>query len=569
MQELAHGELRAVCADEVGRVFREFTSNFDQEVMAPAVKRVCHEEIAPRDGVARAEATGLAEAMNSKLAEVHLRMEEHTAAFGTFAKECATRLLSLEELQSMGERQRVSQEERFEAQMRNANSKEIASSSELLTGLGSRCAELEGRVRSLDERGRAHGSRCDGLEARFHGLHGSLTDEAAERTSLASRLCAGISELSTRIDDSQAFSQKMGGQASAATATAEGALQRLAELWRCHGEESDRQKEAVRLIEAAASTATQSAESARERCMAAERFASEAATVANTARAKAECTGDSTASARAQAVEARSLAADASTAATRSDIMAAQNQGRLAAAEASLEGLHRYAKQLSDRLASTENQSMSGSFAMDFDVPSTALCADASSDRPSGVVEVTALRRLLAEQAQLTSVFAEGFGLLVPLVSDARSNGAHGNANAMVATIGAASRAMAATAEAFSDPADDSQSRQEHRVRPGALMSQEAVPRVKCQRPGSAEPSCSEVALSDWDDDVSADGTWFINELTSELMHKVDSLFSPSPTPGMSSSSLAPLLPQAPQTPQAPHAPRPQAKQKGGAALRL
>jgi len=97
LQEIAQGELRAVCAEEVNRAFRDFTScSLDESLFAPMVLRMCEGEAAASESRLRAELRGLSADLSRRLEEVEATAAGAAEKVGAISTALGERIGGLE-----------------------------------------------------------------------------------------------------------------------------------------------------------------------------------------------------------------------------------------------------------------------------------------------------------------------------------------------------------------------------------------------------------------------------------------------------------------------------------------
>jgi len=208
LQEIAQGELRTVCADEVGKAFQEFSTAFSEREVEAAVTRFCDSGSAPWEDRLRAEVRCWGEDLARQLSELALRDDEAKRAEAALEKRLAT----------------VEEE------------------------IGSATARLEGIVKRVD----ANEKRSKGTEAFAAQLHNSMAVESEETMRTRGRL----EEHQTR---QRALSKQVEDLQSALTATV-AAGQRAEDV--ALGVDAARTAEAARIAEAFAQSAAAVAEHA-------------------------------------------------------------------------------------------------------------------------------------------------------------------------------------------------------------------------------------------------------------------------------------------------------------------
>jgi len=318
LQEIAQGELRVVCAEEVGRAFKDLAASFDERQVEAAILRLCAAGPMPWETKMQNEVRELGEHCDKQFRELSLRADESTAARAVLVDCC----------NAMEQRQRA------EAERLGSLCKEVQGlRSDQLSSIAAQMEGFRSHLNSVDERVRQLSSQVDESV-------GQLTSQVDDRFGQLTSQGAAM-----RADLSREAEERSDGVAHIKTITAD-----LAErIQACEGKAAD----AAQVAAASAKDTAEAAALAQE----ARRVADEVATQAHSALADASAAGTTAARSRAEAEAARGLAAGAVETVAKSEAVAAQHAVRFGSLEGRVEELQRQAQAASD-LAKVQTQKL-------------------------------------------------------------------------------------------------------------------------------------------------------------------------------------------------------------------
>mmetsp|Transcript_89696 Transcript_89696/g.155200 ORF Transcript_89696/g.155200 Transcript_89696/m.155200 type:complete len:775 (+) Transcript_89696:129-2453(+) len=337
LQEIAQGELRAVCADEVGKAFRDFACAFSEREAEAAVTRLCESGATPMESRLRAELEVVRKDFSRQLTELSCRADESTAARAVLAD----RLGTVEESQL----EQTSEIAQMEANLQSMHRE----------GLGDVRKQMEGLREMLSDRIGCALTKTDSVEAKCTALHASLsnmmqtslTEEAGQRQRSVAKVVADVDALRVRSEEDH---RQLKEQISTAAASCADACRQVAQVQQATKDDMRRCSEALVSTRLSAAASQRAAEACTSRAEAAKCLAEEVAMEARGACAGAEQAKNAAEAARAEAGSARKAADGAAVAATQGESTIMQHGTRLNAADARLNALQKRAECSEDRI---------------------------------------------------------------------------------------------------------------------------------------------------------------------------------------------------------------------------
>lgn len=196
LQEIAQGELRGVCAEEVSKSFKELAASFDDRQVDAAIRRLCEAGPMPWETALRAEMGQATGRLAGQIRELSLRADEGSHA----------RAVLLERFAGLEEKHRADWRkleglsadhgeklDAFKVGLQALRDENTASAARIWT-------RLEGVDQRLQTVEAMAEGRCNKLEATAVALRDDLADEVAVRAAEVERLEATLASQDIRAD---------------------------------------------------------------------------------------------------------------------------------------------------------------------------------------------------------------------------------------------------------------------------------------------------------------------------------------------------------------------------------
>lgn len=229
LQDIAQGELKTVCVEEVGRIFKEFIADFKESTLKPVVRDIFSDEMTSRDLEIRHQIQEVRHSLAADNRDTARRVEHQISQQMLLGQ----RADGLEERQRQG----VWALEQLAEELRGAVSAEVGELRGQCAALGTRCSGMELRCDGLDARFEGLSARSDGFDIRCGALHTSLADEAGSRAKDVAHLNAELASVGARAEEHRAAQAQLLQQLAQSASSAEEAQRRFWDLQRRRDDE--------------------------------------------------------------------------------------------------------------------------------------------------------------------------------------------------------------------------------------------------------------------------------------------------------------------------------------------
>jgi predicted nuclease with TOPRIM domain len=242
LQDIAQGELRTVCVEEVGRIFKEFTEDFKEDHLKPVVRDIFSAEMSSQNLEIRHQIQEVRHSLAADNRDIARRVEHQVSQQMLLGQ----RADGLEERQRQG----VWALEQLAEELRGAVSAEVGELRGQCAALGTRCSGIELRCDGLDARFEGLSARNDGFDIRCGALHTSLADEAGSRAKDIAHLSAELASVGARAEEHRAAQAQLLQQLAQSASSAEEAQRRFWDLQRRRDDEvRDRHAQLGRMLQ--------------------------------------------------------------------------------------------------------------------------------------------------------------------------------------------------------------------------------------------------------------------------------------------------------------------------------
>jgi hypothetical protein len=229
LQDIAQGELRTVCVEEVTRIFKDFTEHFKENTLKPVVCEIFSSEMTSRDIEIRHQIQEVRHTLSADNRDLSRRIEDALSQQTLMGQ----RADGLEERQRQG----VWALEQLAEELRGAVSAEVGELRGQCAALGTRSSGIELRCDGLDARLEGLSARSDGFDIRCGALHTSLADEAGSRAKDIAHLSAELAAVGARAEEHRAAQAQLLQQLAQSASSAEEAQRRFWDLQRRRDDE--------------------------------------------------------------------------------------------------------------------------------------------------------------------------------------------------------------------------------------------------------------------------------------------------------------------------------------------